>query len=62
MAPPKNLDSLKQEVSMDEHKVPLDELCQRLQTDQISVGFSLCVFLLITILKKSHKQLINYHN
>src|SRR5689334_22621662 len=29
----KNMDELKQEVDMDEHKIPLDQLCTQLQTD-----------------------------
>ena len=29
----KNMDELKQEVDMDEHKIPLDQLCSQLQTD-----------------------------
>jgi hypothetical protein len=39
MAPKKckNLDSLKQEVEMDEHKVPLEDLCLRFGSDSISV-------------------------
>lgn len=33
---PKSLDTLKQEVEMDEHKVSLEDLCLRIGTDSIS--------------------------